>query len=118
MKTRSLYLNPETWDIGLDALNNLAIVGNPYACAQDAATACSTFRGECIYQLDVGVPYNEQILGQNPGTGRIQTWLENEALSLPHIVNASATVVTGEARAATGVIVIVDQNGIQSTVNL
>lgn len=118
MKTSSLYLNPDTWDIGLDGRNNIATVGNPYACAQDVATACSTFLGECIYQTGIGVPYNEKILGQNPGTGSVQTWLENEALRLPYIVDASATIVTGEERVATGVVVVVDQNGIESTINL
>lgn len=118
MKTSSLYLDPDTWDIELNSSNNLSMVGNPYACAQDVATACSTFRGECIYQTGIGVPYNEQILGHNPGTGSIQTWLENEALRLPYIADVSATIVTGEARAATGVILVIDRNGIESTINL
>jgi hypothetical protein len=118
MKTSSLYLDPDTWDIALDGRGNLATAGNPYACAQDVATACSTFRGECIYQTDIGVPYNEQILGRNPGMGSVQTWLENEALRLPYIAAASATIIHGEARAVTGVIVVVDQNGTETTVNL
>ncbi|KMK23089.1 hypothetical protein ABW11_20990 [Pluralibacter gergoviae] len=118
MKTRSLYLNPDTWDIELNSSNNLSTVGNPYACAQDVATACSAFRGECIYQTGIGVPYNEKILGQNPGTGSVQTWLENEALRLPYIADARATIVAGEARVATGVIVITDRNGTESTLNL
>lgn len=118
MKTRSLYLNPDTWDLELNGNNNLSTVGNPYACAQDVATACSTFRGECVYQTGIGVPYNAQILGHNPGTGSVQTWLENEALRLPYIADASATIVTGEARAVTGVIVVTDRNGTGSTINL
>lgn len=118
MKTRSLYLNPDTWDIALDGRGNIATVGAPYACAQDVATACSAFRGECIYQTGIGVPYNEQILGHNPGTGSVQTWLETEAMRLPHIADASATIVTGDKRRAEGVIVVIDQNGITSTINL
>ncbi|WJV53212.1 hypothetical protein PCO85_18845 [Prodigiosinella aquatilis] len=43
MITLSLMLDTESWDIGLDDRNNLQTVGNPYACSQDVATACSTF---------------------------------------------------------------------------
>ncbi|THD51299.1 hypothetical protein ERD95_09030 [Enterobacteriaceae bacterium ML5] len=119
MITLSLMLDINTWDIGLDDKGNLQTVGNPYACAQDVATACSTFRGECIYNISAGIPYYENILGYNPGTGAVQTYLENEALRLPYIAQASATVINDSGtRASTGVIVTVDTNGIENTVNL
>ncbi|EPQ1166602.1 hypothetical protein NNV94_005680, partial [Klebsiella pneumoniae] len=40
MKTISLKLDPDIWDLVLDELGNIATVENPYACAQDVATAC------------------------------------------------------------------------------
>lgn len=119
MITLSLKLDTDTWDIGLDDKGNLQTVTNPYACAQDVATACSTFRGECIYNTAAGIPYYEKILGFNPGTGAVQTYLENEALRLSYIAQASATVINNNGtRASTGVIVTVDTNGTESTVNL
>nr|DAM64852.1 MAG TPA: Protein of unknown function (DUF2634) [Caudoviricetes sp.] len=115
----TLYLDPDTWDITLDDKNNLATVTNPYSCAQDVATACSVFQGENIYNVTIGVPYTDKILGFSPGTGAVQTWLETEALRLPYIQQASATVVNDSAsRASSGVIVVVDTNGISSTINL
>lgn len=119
MITLSLMLDTDSWDIGLDDRDNLQTVGNPYACAQDVATACSTILGECIYNKDAGIPYYEKILGFNPGSGAVQSYLENEALRLPYIAQASATVINDSGtRASTGVIVTVDTNGIQNTVNL
>lgn len=119
MQTLSLLLDTDLWDIQLDDKGNLAITGNPYACAQDVATACSTFRGECIYNVNAGLPYRQSILGFNPGTGAVQNWLQNEALRLPYIAQASATIIQDNTvRAASGVIVVVDTNGISSTINL
>ena len=116
MITTSLYLDPDSWDIALDEKGNIATVGNPYACAQDVATACSTFRGECIYNTNAGLPYRQSILGFNPGTGMIQNWLQKEALRLPYIAQAAATIVqdNGE-RSASGVIVTVDTNGLSGS---
>lgn len=121
MQTCSLRLNTDTWDIQLDAKGNIDIASNPYACAQDVATACSTFRGECIYDTSIGVPYQDKILGFNPSSGTVQTWLQNEALRLPYIAQAQAqaTVINNsQTRATSGVIVVVDTNGTESTVNL
>ncbi|WP_414454302.1 hypothetical protein [Enterobacter roggenkampii] len=119
MQTRSLLLNPETWDIGLDDSNNFAIAENPYACTQDVATACSTFRGECIYDTTIGLPYKDSILGFNPSSGTVQTWLQNEALRLPIIAQAQATIINNSSsRISSGVITVVDTNGTQSTVTL
>lgn len=117
--TSSLYLNPDTWDIELDDTGNIAVVENPYACAQDVATACSAFRGECIYDVNIGVPYYPAIIGKNPGSGVVQSALETEALRLPYIATADATVVTNRAeRVCGGVIVVTDTNGLSRTVNL
>lgn len=52
MKTTSLLLDVNTWDLVVDDLGNIATVDNPYACAQDVATACLAIRGECIYEKD------------------------------------------------------------------
>lgn len=117
--TASLYLDPDSWDIDLDDKGNIRVVGNPYACAQDVATACSTLRGECIYNTSAGIPYYENIMGVQPGAGAVQSYLENEAMRLPYIAQASATVINDSgARASTGVIVVVDTNGTEYTVNM
>ncbi len=119
MQTLSLLLDPDTWDIGLDASENIATTANPYACAQDVATACSAFTGECIYNTSIGIPYKDSILGFSPSSGTVQTWLQNEALRLPYIAQAQATIINNSSsRVSSGVITVVDTNGTQSTVNL
>lgn len=119
MINTTLLLDPETWDIGLDAKGNIATVQNPYSCAQDAATACALFQGENFYDVTIGIPYSTNVLGEHPGIGAIQTWLENEALRLPYIRQASAIIFTDDTnRTASGEINVVDTNGIKSTINL
>lgn len=119
MINTTLLLDTDSWDITLDDKGNLATVENPYSCAQDVATACSVFLGENIYDSTIGVPYTDKILGFNPGTGAVQSWMEEQALRLDYISQASATIINDSAtRACTGVIVVVDTNGTSSTVNM
>lgn len=119
MKTLSLLLNTYTWDITLDDKGNLAVVENPYAVTQDVACACSTFAGEVWYDITLGVPYFEKILGHQPGSNIVQSYLEKQALTLNHVKQATATVIKNNTtRASSGVITIVDTNGTTSTINL
>lgn len=116
MKTTSLLLDVNTWDLVVDDLGNIATVDNPYACAQDVATACLAIRGECIYEKDTGVPYKE-LLNVPSSPFRIAAALQAEALSLPYITQAVATLANDKAtRKVSGVIAVVDTNGVASTI--
>ncbi|PXW42180.1 hypothetical protein DET57_114172 [Klebsiella oxytoca] len=116
MKTTSLLLDTDTWDLVVDELGNIATVDNPYACAQDVATACLAIRGECIYEKDTGVPYSE-LLNVPSSPFRIAASLQIEALRLPYITKAAATLANDKAtRKVSGVIAVVDSNGIASTI--
>ena len=42
----TLYLDPQSWDLVLDAAGNIAMAKDPYAKAQDVASACRLFSGE------------------------------------------------------------------------
>ena len=79
MFTRSFLLDTEGWDLSLDETGSIARTENPYAVAQDAACACSTFLGECWYDTSLGIPYYQRILGHWPGTQLINTKLASEA---------------------------------------
>ncbi|MCU5775134.1 hypothetical protein N5923_23250 [Erwiniaceae bacterium BAC15a-03b] len=117
MLTKSLLLNTDAWDIGLDDTGNLAITSNPFAVAQDVACACSTFLGEAWYDTTLGIPYYERILGHWPGTQLINTKMQSEAKKLLYVQDAFCTVTVGkQSRAASGVMTITDTNSIQSTV--
>ncbi|MGP4254566.1 hypothetical protein [Escherichia coli] len=119
MFTRSFLLDTESWDLSLDETGSIARTENPYAVAQDAACACSTFLGECWYDTSLGVPYYQRILGHWPGTQLINTKLASEAKKLPYVQSAFCTVtVANSDRTATGVMTITDTNNIQSIIEL
>lgn len=85
----TLFLNPATWDLTLDANNNIAVAGEPYSLAQDAASAIKTFLGECYWDTTRGVPYLQQIFGFNPPLALLKQYLVQAALSAsPRIATA------------------------------
>lgn len=118
MQTRSLLLDPDTWDITLDDGGNLAVTDNPYAVAQDVACACSTFQGECWYDSTLGIPYYQRILGHWPGTQLINVKMQEEAMKLSYVASAVCTAVSDRQRGITGVIMITDTNNENSAVGL
>lgn len=60
----SLLLALNTNDLTVDANRNIALASDPYAIAQNIATACKTFKGEVWYDDTRGIPYFQSILGQ------------------------------------------------------
>ena len=92
MRTILLALN--TWDLTLDAIGNIAVAEEPYAPAQDAASACRTFQGEVWYNALLGIPYLSQILGQPPDAQFIKSQLEAASLQVPGVTTATATLTS------------------------
>jgi hypothetical protein len=77
----TLLLDPVAWDLTLDVNNNIAVVAEPYALAQDAASAMKVFQGEMWWDTTVGVPYLQQIFGQAPPIPLVKQLLINAAMS-------------------------------------
>lgn len=88
----TILLNPSNWDLLLDANGNIARASDPYANAQDVASACRLFLGELYYDTSKGIPYREQILGESPPIQVVASHLEAAALSVPGIVSARASL--------------------------
>jgi hypothetical protein len=59
---KTLLLDRSLWDLTLDINGNIAMASEPYAIAQDVASACRTFLGECYYDTSQGVPYFQGML--------------------------------------------------------
>ncbi len=97
----TLYLDPDSWDLTLDATRSIALASAPYANAQSVANACRLWRGEAPYNTDRGIPYQDQVLGQLPPQRQLAGWYEGEALSVPGIQSATA-VLQFANRALTG----------------
>jgi hypothetical protein len=104
----TLLLDQSAWDLVLDINGNIALAGTPYSYAQDVTSAVRTFLGECWYNTNLGMPYWQKILGELPPLGYIEQQISLEALTIPNIISAEASIVNFVNRAIEGVILITD----------
>ena len=88
----TLYLDPATWDLAVDAAGNIALAGEPYATAQTVACACRLWRGEAPFHASRGIPYEWQVLGRRPPQRVLAQWYEVEAKSVPTVDSAVAVL--------------------------
>lgn len=111
----TIFLDAETWDLALDASGNIAVAAEPYALAQDAASAIRTFAGEVYWNTSLGVPYMTEIMGLAPPPALLKARIAQAAASVEgarsaacYLVEASDRRVAGQAQvtsAATGQVV-------------
>lgn len=99
---RTLLLDVQTWDLCLDAERNIAVASEPYAQAQDIASAARLFRGECWFNQSRGVPYFTDILGERPPLGLVKSELNAAAYSVPGIGEAQTFIIATDHREITG----------------
>lgn len=81
----TIYLNPTTWDLDVDAFRNIALATDQYATAQTVANACRLWLGEAPYDTNRGIPYKTEILGQQPEPRLLASWFQREALTVPNV---------------------------------
>lgn len=115
-RMNTLLLDRAAWDLVLDAAGNIAMASNPYAIAQDVASAVRTFAGECWYDTSLGLPYWQQILGKYPPVSLIKKRIEEAALTVPEVAQVQSVFVSFTDRGLTGQIQIIDTQGQQSGV--
>jgi len=108
----SLYLNPSTWDLAVDSFGNIAVASDPYALAQNAATACRTFINDVYYDQTVGIPYFTQILGQLPTLQYVKAQLVAAAETVQGVVSAQAFITEFAGRQIQGQIQVTDTAGV------
>lgn len=115
----TMYLNPKTWDLTVDDYGNIATASNPYAVAQDVASAAKLWSGEARYNTAAGVPYENGLLGRMPPISIVQQWYEGEALTVPD-VEAVAVELRADAarRELTGQIRITLEDGTEAAVEV
>ena len=114
----TLLLDQTTWDLCLDASGNIAMASNPYAVAQDVATAVRTFSGECYYDTTLGVPYFQDILGQNPPLELFRGDIEAAALTVPDVASANCIISGYTQRQLVGQIQVTDTDGTTLNVSI
>ncbi len=108
---RTMLLDRSTWDLVIDANGNIATATAPYSLAQDAASACRTFLGECWYNTGVGVPL-WNVLGQLPPLSLMKQYFVNAAMTVPGVVAAQVFLSISSGRVLGGQIQVTDANGV------
>lgn len=107
---RTVLLDTVLWDLVVDVRGNVALASEPYSLAQDAASACRTFLGECWYDTLLGVPY-DQILGKDPQLSLLKAKLVVAAETVPGVVDAKVFVTSVAQRTVTGQVQVTDTAG-------
>lgn len=113
---KTLLLDTNVWDLITDNNGNIAVASEPYALAQDVASAVKTFIGELWYDNTQGVPYFEQVLGQFPPVSLLRAQLIRVALAVPGVVSARVIYVSFKDRTLTGQIQFIDTTGAANNV--
>lgn len=107
----TLLLDQVTWDLVADANGNIAMASDPYAEAQDAASAIKLFQGELYYDTTQGVPYWQSILGMAPNIALMKTKFVAAALTVPGVAAAVCFISAITRRAVSGQVQITTQAG-------
>ncbi|ENT4449079.1 hypothetical protein ACFFVU_002990 [Salmonella enterica] len=112
MTYRTMQLDVSTWDLTLDGNGDIAIAEVAYSVAQDVASACLVFSGECYYDTTLGIPWKTDVLGKRPTPSYISQKLQTEALKLPIVDQALANVFFDKnSRRMRGTIRVTDIDG-------
>lgn len=108
---QTLLLDTVAWDLTVDTAGNIAVASEPYALAQDAASAIRTFAGEVYYNTLLGIPYFSQILGYAPPISLMKAYFNEAALTVPGTVTSQCFITSWDNRVVRGQVQITDENG-------
>lgn len=122
----TLLLDVTLWDLVADAAGNIAVAANPYALAQDVASALRTVLGEVWFDDTLGIPYlvggnpTAQILGNTPPLTVFKAYMVNAALTVPGVVSAVCVVESFDTstRQVVGQVQFTDDTGNTQSVSL
>lgn len=115
---KTLLLDQDSWDLVLDAEGNLASAAEPYAVAQDVASAVKLFESELWYDTSKGIPYFSQVLGYLPPPSLLYSYFKNAALSVPTVTTTKVVLNPLDDRTVKGQIQFTDTSGAKGSVNI
>lgn len=107
---KTILLDVSAWDFVIDVSGNIAVADDPYAKAQDAASAIRLFQGEAYYDTTQGVAYSA-ILGKMPPLTIMKQLFVAAALTVPGVVSAKCFISGVVGRRVTGQVQIIDDTG-------
>jgi len=108
----TLLLDQTLWDLTKDAAGNIAMATNPYAVAQDVASACRLFLGELWYDTTQGVPYFENVLGRQIPLALLRSYLETAAKTVPEVEQVRVFITGFVDRRVTGQVQVTTSAGV------
>lgn len=108
---KSLLLDPQSWDLMLDASNNIAVAADPYSQAQDAACAIKLFQGEYWYNTALGIPYFATTLGRTPPLQLLKAQNVNASLTVPGVTAANCFIQSIVGRQVSGQVQVTNVAG-------
>lgn len=111
---KTIFLNPDSWDLVVNRSSNIALCSDPYSQAQDAASAIKTFQGEVYYDTSLGIPYWQQILGKFPPASLMKAYFVRAALTVPGVIKARCFLGGIVKRVVTGQVQITNTAGLPS----
>ena len=104
----TFLLDRTLWDLCLTTEGNIAVASEPYAIAQDVASAVRLFDAELWYDTAKGVPYFSEILGHQPPLSLMKAEFVKAALTVPLVASVKVFVSNTAEREVTGQIQITD----------
>lgn len=99
---KTLLLSPVSWDLMIDVDGNIAVADDPYALAQDAASAIRLFLGTLWYDTTQGIPYFSELFGQPPNVTLMKAKFAAAALTVPGVVTATVVITSIVGRNVSG----------------
>lgn len=114
----TLLLDRDGWDLCADALGNIAVASEPYAIAQDAASAARVFYGESVYDATIGVPYFEQVFAGATPVQILKERMAIEAGRVPGVASARVALRLIAARRVTCQLQLTLTDGTAQTASL
>ena len=111
----TLLLDRSAWDLCIDANGNIAMAGEPYSLAQDAASAIRLFKGDFLYNTQLGIPYFDDVLGKSPSITLLKNYFTSAAETVPDVASAVVYISSVTNGQVSGQVQVADQNGSTST---
>ncbi|MCH5277769.1 MAG: hypothetical protein J1E80_08050 [Desulfovibrionaceae bacterium] len=92
MAGHTLFLDPDTWDLTLDAGGGIATTSESYGIAQNVANAVRLFTKDAFYNPDRGLPHFLMELGVAPDLSVVRGRIRRAAMSVDGVADASVDI--------------------------
>lgn len=103
---KTLPLSRPGWDLVLDPAGNLVLTDPDTSIAQDVASAIRTFLGECWYDVSLGLPYWQSILGKRPPSSLVTAKIRQAAFTVADVASVTVTALRLLDRQLTGTVLV------------